>query len=277
MLAYVVAQPASFTFIISFLFITLSMPPMALYIKNAKELPDLDTMRSWNAYLGRLPSQRLCIEEQIENYTSTSTPSSGVASAWVDFYVSLEELKEDVTFLVGVLNGTQLKTQIRNSTSGKRIDNFVDVTIFISVDSAECVDTTNCNVSGCIDIRAPGEATPRRHPHIPHTDYTFQKRVLGSVNPPAGPPAGTSCSEHFQVENQTIQELTLEGSCNGVRPHREKYRKQGLITINLTEEQKKRSEACILLGTLGVAVIGLAFAVGIGCTERPPKPKNRPE
>ena len=173
-------------------------------------------LQSWNAYLGRLPSQRLCIEEQIKNYTPTSTPSSGVASAWVDFYVSLEELKEDVTFLVGVLNGTQLKTQIRSnspsplfglsllpacvplsdSTSGKRIDDFVDVTIFISVDSAgectsdysvsgtcdvytECVDTTNCNVSGCIDIRAPGEATPRRHPHIPHTDYTFQKRVLG--------------------------------------------------------------------------------------------------
>ena len=45
MFAYVVAQPASFTFILSFLFITLSMPPMALYIKNAKELPDLDTMR----------------------------------------------------------------------------------------------------------------------------------------------------------------------------------------------------------------------------------------
>lgn len=43
--AYVIAQPASFVFILSLLLITLSMPPIALYIKNADELPDLDTMR----------------------------------------------------------------------------------------------------------------------------------------------------------------------------------------------------------------------------------------
>ena len=76
-------------------------------------------LQSWNAYLGRLPSQRLCIEEQIKNYTPTSTPSSVVASALVDFYVSQEELDDlnkDVTFLVGVLNGTQLKTQIRSNS-----------------------------------------------------------------------------------------------------------------------------------------------------------------
>ena len=45
MLAYVFAQPATFTFIVSFLFITVSMPPMAAYIRNADQLPDLDTMR----------------------------------------------------------------------------------------------------------------------------------------------------------------------------------------------------------------------------------------
>lgn len=45
MLAYIVSQPASFTFIASFLIITLVMPPMAAYIRNAHELPDLDTMR----------------------------------------------------------------------------------------------------------------------------------------------------------------------------------------------------------------------------------------
>lgn len=44
-LAYIISQPASFTFIASFLFITVVMPPMAVYIKNADELPDLDTMR----------------------------------------------------------------------------------------------------------------------------------------------------------------------------------------------------------------------------------------
>ena len=44
-LAYVCAQPASFTFIVSFLFITLSMPPMAAYIRHTQQLPDLDTMR----------------------------------------------------------------------------------------------------------------------------------------------------------------------------------------------------------------------------------------
>ena len=44
-LAYVFAQPASFTFIVSFIFITVSMPPMASYIRNADQLPDLDTMR----------------------------------------------------------------------------------------------------------------------------------------------------------------------------------------------------------------------------------------
>lgn len=44
-LAYVISQPASFTFIASFLIITLVMPPMAAYIKNAHRLPDLDTMR----------------------------------------------------------------------------------------------------------------------------------------------------------------------------------------------------------------------------------------
>lgn len=49
-LAYVVSQPASFTFIASFLLITLVMPPMAVYIKNANELPDLDTMRVRTAY-----------------------------------------------------------------------------------------------------------------------------------------------------------------------------------------------------------------------------------
>lgn len=44
-LAYVCAQPASFSFIFSFLIITITMPPMALYIKRSPELPDLDTMR----------------------------------------------------------------------------------------------------------------------------------------------------------------------------------------------------------------------------------------
>lgn len=43
--AYVLAQPASFVFILSLVLITLSMPPIALYIKNADQLPDLDTMR----------------------------------------------------------------------------------------------------------------------------------------------------------------------------------------------------------------------------------------
>ena len=43
------------------------------------------------------------------------------------------------------------------------------------------------------------------------------------------------------------------------------------------QEQIEESYIRMMLGTLGVAVIGLAFAVGIGCTERPPKPKNRPE
>ena len=43
--AYITAQPASFVFILSLLFITLSMPPVALYVKNAPELPDLDAMR----------------------------------------------------------------------------------------------------------------------------------------------------------------------------------------------------------------------------------------
>ena len=45
MFAYVLAQPASFVFILSLVLITLSMPPIALYIKNADQLPDLDTMR----------------------------------------------------------------------------------------------------------------------------------------------------------------------------------------------------------------------------------------
>ena len=44
-LAYVAAQPPSFAFILSLLCITLTMPPMAAYIKNAGPLPDLDTMR----------------------------------------------------------------------------------------------------------------------------------------------------------------------------------------------------------------------------------------
>ena len=43
------------------------------------------------------------------------------------------------------------------------------------------------------------------------------------------------------------------------------------------QEQKQQAYDRIMLGTLAVAMIGLAFAVGIGCTERPPKPKNRPE
>ena len=44
-LAYVCAQPASFSFILTFIFITTSMPPMATYIRNAAQLPDLDSMR----------------------------------------------------------------------------------------------------------------------------------------------------------------------------------------------------------------------------------------
>lgn len=44
-LAYICAQPASFTFILAFLFITVSMPPLAAYIRRPAQLPDLDTMR----------------------------------------------------------------------------------------------------------------------------------------------------------------------------------------------------------------------------------------
>ena len=43
--AYIVAQPASFFFILSLMVITVSMPLVALHVRNTGSLPDLDAMR----------------------------------------------------------------------------------------------------------------------------------------------------------------------------------------------------------------------------------------
>ena len=85
-------------------------------------------LQSWNAYLGRLPSQKLCPVENIENreeYTPNINSTLSVASAFVDFDVSSEVLgKEDYsgTLFVAVLSGTELKTQIRSTTSSLVFD-----------------------------------------------------------------------------------------------------------------------------------------------------------
>jgi hypothetical protein len=116
MLAYVCAQPASFTFILSFVFITVSMPPMAAYIRNADQLPDLDAMRSWNAYLGKLPSQKLCVEGEILNLTLSRSPSR-VASAFVDFTVDSVLAEPGVDMLTATLSGHDLQARIKSERS----------------------------------------------------------------------------------------------------------------------------------------------------------------
>lgn len=58
MFAYVIAQPASFVFILSLVLITLTMPPMAMYIKNSDQLPDLDTMR---VSVGKAQCRLFCV------------------------------------------------------------------------------------------------------------------------------------------------------------------------------------------------------------------------
>jgi hypothetical protein len=171
-----------------------------------------------------------------------------------------------------------------DSVSGERIDHLVNVALYVSLRSGS--GNSSGVVTGCLEISAPPTATPSRHPQIPNTDFTFRTRVLRSVNGPEEPGPRVSCYQYLQTqlgsedEDATVvlaRTMTLGDGCSDVWPHREKYRKKGLINIYLTEEQKEESYVRILLGTLGVAVIGLAFAIGIGCTERPPKPKNRPE
>ena len=44
-IAYIVAQPASFLFILSLFLIALCMPPIGWYISSVDNLPDLDSMR----------------------------------------------------------------------------------------------------------------------------------------------------------------------------------------------------------------------------------------
>ena len=138
-LGYVCAQPASFSFILSFLIITLTMPPMALYIKYAPELPDLDTMgvrkgagtssywvyimkcayffQSWNAYLGKLPELGLCVSGDSYAFTAPSAAEE-VASAFVDFDVAsvvLDQYQFNVSLLVAVMDGSQLNTKIKSN------------------------------------------------------------------------------------------------------------------------------------------------------------------
>ena len=43
-LAYVVAQPPSFLFIVCLLLIAVLLPLLAIYVQNADHIPDLDTM-----------------------------------------------------------------------------------------------------------------------------------------------------------------------------------------------------------------------------------------
>jgi hypothetical protein len=173
-----------------------------------------------------------------------------------------------------------------DSSSNEPIDSLISVTIYIPLSED---DFNSSHTTGCIDISAPDVATPSRHPQVPNTDFTFRKRVLDSHNQPErprrpgeagdGPELSLSCAELYSEEGEVVvaRNMTLGAGCSDVSPPREQYRKHGIINIYLTQDQKKQAYARILLGTLGVAVVGVAFAVGIGCTERPPKPKNRPE
>lgn len=87
-----------------------------------------------------------------------------------------------------------------DSITRERIDDQVNVTLYLSLNiSGEYIQLSfsrslpvlyvtvytlhvGCDNSSqcrhCVDICAPGMAVPARHPQIPYTDFTFDKRVV---------------------------------------------------------------------------------------------------
>ena len=79
--AYIAAQPASFFFILSLMVITVSMPPVALHVRNTGSLPDLDAMRvSRRERVGRSGRDREW--ENVRGYVGVLTSLQNVATSW---------------------------------------------------------------------------------------------------------------------------------------------------------------------------------------------------
>ena len=49
------------------------------------------------------------------------------------------------------------------------------------------------------------------------------------------------------------------------------------VYVCSAQEQKDQSFRAVLLATLGIAALGVAFVISIACTDRPPKPKTSAE
>lgn len=74
-------------------------------------------MQSWNAYLGRLSSMKLCISEKYETSEMASWNSSTSASAFLDFYVD-KKLKDSHAIAAQNFKGTELRTKIKSIAVG---------------------------------------------------------------------------------------------------------------------------------------------------------------
>ena len=72
--------------------------------------------QSWNAYLGRLPDMKLCIEGEPFPHNLSSSPTSHVASAFIDFNVDSERAGQDTDMLIANFTGHDLRSKIKGES-----------------------------------------------------------------------------------------------------------------------------------------------------------------
>lgn len=158
-------QPPPLLFVICLLLLAGCLPLLATYVDRTSRLPDLDTMKYWNAYLGNLHSRKFCVlnssdrDTWSERYNDCNRTFVGRA----DFVLLEQDSRnhsKEYSYLHFCGFGNELSTKIEDKWTHTRIDNNVTVCIEISLnDSTSCTGNT-CHVTACIFISAPTTAVP---------------------------------------------------------------------------------------------------------------------
>lgn len=136
-------------------------------------------MQNWNAYLGKLPSKTLCVSKESASSSalSLSQCTGASVSAFVDFHIDSDVLRDAVNHNIavfrGVFSGTLLNTKIKgnevvyiyiyistfvsffstlDSITKKRIDDQIKVTLYLPLNISGEQNSLSRTLPLCCDV-----------------------------------------------------------------------------------------------------------------------------
>lgn len=249
-------------------------------------MPDLDAMKNWNAYIGKISSRDYCFtpstqlsfeddtkanficEEGSLNYSNS--PNYGSVDVNFTFYVQKNFLL-NFAILYSKFTGEDVGTQIKEKISGQRIDSKINIIAWINTQRSNYTKTCTgniCQVDGCLIITAPLTSIPTRMPQV-HTDFTFASKILNS-----GTRRPSSCKCEFESLNSTYDvhehEIMPANKCGKnvmatfeVHKSSSKNKAYGVLEIELSAEDRFRASRHMLWASLSLTLVSVTLTISI--------------